>query len=734
MNLDGWVVDYFAQNPPPYFLTQIGLILKRLGEGDDLAFLCVLFGIYAYLKRDGKAMRSSAIGILATALSGPVVQAFKHLFGRARPLLNLGDFHFIGPNLAANGFDSFPSGHALASFALAAFFSRYYPKGKFYFYAFAAAISLVGRVMLREHFLSDVVVGGALGIALGSFIAKKFEPWIQSGQESPSGSKILVSETFERPLRAIESHWKSLALVTLFSGVTLLTGLNRSALWDRDETEYAQATIEMRQGNDWLIPTLEGEPFIEKPILLYWVTRASAKVFGDSETGYRFPSALLGILCCWITYFIAQTLWGGGAGFKASMALASSILFAGCFNLLMTDPLFVTFSMLSLLFYVLSYKKEDRALLFLILSYSSVGIAALAKGPIGFFPIPVYLVFEFFHSKLSRWDFIQRNIVKCAALSLIPFIAVAPWFMYVFSREEKATSSFFLYDNLFRFLQGMEGHTGPAFYYVPVLLIGFFPWSFFFIRAAAQNWREREDHSPLRAESFLLLTWILFLFVFFSLSANKLPHYIAPVLPAMACWVGKIWDDQTARNPLNLRNTFLWTLTLSGLLLLAPFALILMKRPQYFSIALLTPFTLSFAALCAASFWSARERWQKSFNFVFVAGFLFLLSAKIWSFPWIEKFRVMKPMGTAIKKLVPQDAKLYGYFVSEPSLFIYGGRTFPKIEDVSLDALLIRPEPTYVIVPELWLKSDIPFEILEKASGFAENSGEVTLYLIKNKL
>lgn len=755
MNVDGWIVDFFTRHPLPALLSHIGTALKRIGEGDDLAFLCILFGMYAYLKRDGKALRSSVAAIAALSISGIVVQGLKRLFGRARPRMDLGDYHFIGPNAIWNGFDSFPSGHATSAFTLAAFFSHYYPKGRYYFYAFAASIALLGRVALGDHYLTDVIAGALLGTVAGGFMARKCAPWIESRDaslksETQSGSGAhfeasagslpnfntaqpghWVGKIFPEARPALRPHWQSLLIIAAFSGAVLLAGLSRSALWDRDETEYAQSTIEMAQSGDWLIPTLEGEPFIEKPILLYWVTHAGTEIFGRNEIGFRFPSALLGILCCWLTYLIAQSLWGGDAGLKSALILSSSILFTGCFNMLMTDPLFIFFSLLSLWLYILAQKNPERSTAYLAASYVAIGMSALAKGPVAFFPIPVYLLFEYFTREGSAREFVLKNILRCALLSIIPVAIAAPWFLYAFSREKQATSAFFLYDNIFRFLQGMEGHTGPTFYYVIVLAFGFMPWSAFFARAAVQNWRDRASGAPIRADIFLVLTWTLFLFAFFSNSANKLPHYIAPMLPVMACWAGKFWDDQTER-PQKLSATFLWTLVLAGLMLMVPIAPFAMKRPHYASLALAAPFLLLFAQLILARRKAGLGDWGRSFLLIALSGVLFLGAAKLWAFPWIERFRVMKPIGLAVRKHVPADAALFGYFVSEPSLFIYGGRTFPKIEDVSLDALLIRPEPTYIIVPETWLKSDISYEILETASGFAENSGEITLHLIRN--
>ncbi|OGR86603.1 MAG: hypothetical protein A3A86_07260 [Elusimicrobia bacterium RIFCSPLOWO2_01_FULL_60_11] len=165
-----------SRNPAVIFL---GDVLNRLGKGDALAFIGILLVLYGFFMGISKVLRAGAVSILVVALTGPAVQVLKHLAGRARPGENLGDFHFIGPNLIANGFDSFPSGHAMSSFALASFLAFYFPRFRWLCYGAAAAISIIGRVVFRHHFLTDVIVGGILGIILGGWSAKKSRTWVE---------------------------------------------------------------------------------------------------------------------------------------------------------------------------------------------------------------------------------------------------------------------------------------------------------------------------------------------------------------------------------------------------------------------------------------------------------------------------------------------------------------------------------------------------------------------------
>jgi hypothetical protein len=105
---------------------------------------------------------------------------------------------------------------------------------------------------------------------------------------------------------------------------------------------------------------------------------------------------------------------------------------------------------------------------------------------------------------------------------------------------------FFLKHNIERYLSVNSGHKGPWYYYLVVILVGFFPWSVFLPSSIKGAWKERtagvagerQDKLPL----FLLL-WIGVVLVFFSLAQTKLPNYVAPLFPAMSLLVGW-WCDR----------------------------------------------------------------------------------------------------------------------------------------------------------------------------------------------
>ena len=106
-------------------------------------------------------------------------------------------------------------------------------------------------------------------------------------------------------------------------------------------------------------------------------------------------------------------------------------------------------------------------------------------------------------------------------------------------RNPEFLEFFFIHEHLQRFTQDDHSRTGPIYYFIPLLLIGFLPWIAQIPSSIAQAWRERRGYfSP----SWLLVCWFLVILGFFSISHSKLPGYIIPIFPALAMLVGNCLD------------------------------------------------------------------------------------------------------------------------------------------------------------------------------------------------
>lgn len=148
-----------------HVIFQLMHILTWMGEGWVLMIgAAVLFGI-GWGWRNTKLKQPAGLSLIALAVSGLTVQAIKHLAGRPRPrLADHGDFTW-GPSFAG-GHDSFPSGHTISAFAMAAVLSSFYPSYRWIWYSLAVLVAFT-RVYIDAHFASDVFVGAVLGLVIG---------------------------------------------------------------------------------------------------------------------------------------------------------------------------------------------------------------------------------------------------------------------------------------------------------------------------------------------------------------------------------------------------------------------------------------------------------------------------------------------------------------------------------------------------------------------------------------
>ena len=329
---------------------------------------------------------------------------------------------------------------------------------------------------------------------------------------------------------------KILLLVLLY-GLLWFGTLNYSHLIPSDEGRYAEMAREMLVTGDWITPRYNGYKYFEKPPLQIWATAAAFQAFGIGDWQARLWTALTGFLTILCIGFTGARIYNARAGWLGALTLASSPMWviAGHFNSLdMGLSAFLVAALCSLLF---AQSSENKTLSrnWMWACWACMALATLSKGVIGIaIPAMVFVVYS-----ISAWD---RKIWK--RLYLISGIALylaitAPWFALVAKRNPEFLEFFFIHEHLQRFTQDDHSRTGPIYYFIPLLLIGFLPWIAQIPSSIAQAWRERRSYfSP----SWLLVCWFLVILGFFSISHSKLPGYIIPIFPALAMLVGNCLD------------------------------------------------------------------------------------------------------------------------------------------------------------------------------------------------
>jgi 4-amino-4-deoxy-L-arabinose transferase-like glycosyltransferase len=316
-----------------------------------------------------------------------------------------------------------------------------------------------------------------------------------------------------------------LLLLALTCYVFFIHGLANIGLVGPDEPRYAAVAREMYQSGDYVTPRLHGNPWFEKPILFYWLTAFSFATFGIGEFAARFPSALAATASVFFIYFGCRKLWGRHVGVSAALIFASSVGSFAFARAASTDMLLTACLANALLCFVLGYNSKTAARPWWFLAfYAFIGLGVLAKGPVAIIlpalSLAVYLLLGARRDEWKEWR---------PLYSLVIILIAAPWYIAVVRENGfEFVSDFFIYQNIERFTSTVHGHPRPIYFYIPVLLMLTFPWTFMLIPALRRSF-DRTDR--------ILLWFYIMPIVFFSFAGSKLPGYILPsVAPiAMLC-------------------------------------------------------------------------------------------------------------------------------------------------------------------------------------------------------
>ena len=293
-----------------------------------------------------------------------------------------------------------------------------------------------------------------------------------------------------------------------------------------DEPRYARVAVEMARTNAFVTPTLAGEAWLEKPPLYYWLAGFGFRVFGENEWAARWPAVMAALLLTGATGLFGARLFGSSAGRLAMLIAATSPLTFAYGRVATMDMLVAGFATAAtglLLLRLLNIAGR----LAIPAAWALMAVAFLAKGPIGFL-IPLAIA--------VLWLALTSRLTFQATLSLFPpagvlagLIVAGPWVAAIcVDQGWKFVEVFLLNHNLQRFTSTIHNHPGPFYYYVPVLLLGVFPWSGL-AALAAPVWSSVAG--PRRSA---LVAWALAPLILFSLAGSKLPGYILPCVPPFA--------------------------------------------------------------------------------------------------------------------------------------------------------------------------------------------------------
>lgn len=298
--------------------------------------------------------------------------------------------------------------------------------------------------------------------------------------------------------------------------VLFFYALTTAGLLGPDEPRYAAIGREMANSGDWITPRLWGEPWFEKPPLLYWLIALGFYAgFGD-DLAPRLPIAVISAGFILLFFHQIRREFGERAALYASGILATSAGWLAYSHVAVTDiPLAATFSAALLLCLPWVRSGGRRGLL---LAGVLLGLAILAKGL-----VPLALMFPLLWVAGRRWPELFLLATAAVAVAL-------PWYALCYLQNgDVFIDEFFWKHHFSRFTSPELQHVQPWWFYLPVLPGLLFPWTSLLAIV---------PHRTRDSRRILLLLVVAFGFVLFSASTNKLPGYLLPLLPAIAAVAG----------------------------------------------------------------------------------------------------------------------------------------------------------------------------------------------------
>ena len=295
------------------------------------------------------------------------------------------------------------------------------------------------------------------------------------------------------------------------------------ALFDPDEGRNAEVAREMAETNDYVLPHLDGLPYLDKPVVYFAAAALVMEVLGPTETAARLPAYLFTLATLVVVIWIVGRRWGRDPAWLAAIALATMPMVLAYARTTIFDSTLAFCTTLAILAFW-----DERP----ILAWAAIGLGAITKGPVAILiPMAAMIPYALFTGGGLR----LRRLFPLAGHGVFALVAL-PWFIAISIRIPEFPHYVFVRETFERVTTTRFHRTAPFWYYLPMLPVAAFPW---IVPALARwkNWRWAWLGRRVNAraqDAILLVCWVLGPLLFFTLNQSKLPQYVLPLLPPFA--------------------------------------------------------------------------------------------------------------------------------------------------------------------------------------------------------
>ncbi|HEX4825945.1 MAG TPA: glycosyltransferase family 39 protein [Candidatus Polarisedimenticolaceae bacterium] len=465
----------------------------------------------------------------------------------------------------------------------------------------------------------------------------------------------------------------------LVAGTVLFAGLGAVPLMQPDEGRNAEVAREMAASGSWLVPTLEGNPYLDKPAAYFAAVAVSLEALGTNEWGARMPSALFGLAILACLYAFARRFYDGATAAFVVISVATMPLFIAFSRIVIMDIALALCTSVAILaaFVAEAGATPDRR--WHRVSAAAVGAGMLVKGPVGAL-VPGLVLIAFFWTsgrpRALRRVFSPLNFVIVLGLFL-------PWFFALVHAHPEFFHYGVVEESLNRFFTKTFNRGQPFWFFGPVFIATTMPWTILMAPLTVLAWRERKRLQP---PDRLFILWTIVVLVFFSLSRTKQPGYILSGVIAAGVLVGRGLGAARASRAILGAALALAVVTLLGAL-----ALTLVARRGFGEkqawLDLVWPqlvCALLVMALLGLLAWRSRRPGYAAASFATLQIALFTVA-----FPGARAYastRSVKSLAEALAPL-PRTTEIAAFESYPAGLSFYLGRTLTLVDD---DAAALR--------------------------------------------
>jgi len=434
----------------------------------------------------------------------------------------------------------------------------------------------------------------------------------------------------------------------------------------------------MLANGDWVMPSFNGEPRLQKTPLSYWLVAMTAKVTGKvDEFTARLPSAISAILSvAVIIYFISKWLSLRVALLAASVWVTSLgyIRYSQNARPEMLMTFFTTLCFLSFYTAIESSEKKQRVR-YMLIFWFSFGIANLAKGPA---PIPMVLFPLFCYVMIFRkWKMIPKLL---PVLGPIIFLAIIlPWPLAIAYRVNWDLT-LWKHEFFDRFFGDYASGSKPIYYYLPTMFILMVPWVALLPGALAapffKVWQDK-----LKVMRFLL-TWFVAGLIFITIAGGKRQHYILPFMPAVAILVGIILNDmifeRKAHTAKQAKDFLRWHLVAMFIASIAVIIYALKENKELLTAAIVAAGTMILFTIAIAMLFKQNKP-RAAMVTVFAAIIVLIMIGHLGFINPLNYNEPSRRFTTVVADKVPADDELVGYKFVTGRFVQYSGRVVRQI-------------------------------------------------------